>query len=168
MAYFIACVVLMSALTWWMARDHYRGRNFADQLLAERADGRVRELQSRLDDALIGRVDTLMKMEQEQKKNEFKVAGLMTQVQTMAERLASLKLETRTDGSVVVQPNDIPFTPEKFEDRPYSPALFQFCQALEAEDIRLIVEDYIEIQRSAGRDDEQILDQLNRGEYVDG
>jgi hypothetical protein len=97
------------------------------------------------------------------------VTALLSQLQVMAERLAALKLGTAPDanGVVAVEERATPFFVPDPADKPYSPGLFAFMRALDSDDTRHIVEEYVEARRSAGADDEQILDQLNRGEYVD-
>jgi hypothetical protein len=92
-------------------------------------------------------------------------ASLFAQIQAMAERLASLKLGTDPDPERVKDGvPEIPFdaTPQAL---PYSQALFTFINAIDSDEARTMVEDFVEICRKEGMDDEQILDKLNRGEY---
>jgi hypothetical protein len=92
-------------------------------------------------------------------------SSLFAQIQAMAERLASLKLGTDPDPERVRDGvPEIPFdaTPQAL---PYSQALFTFINAIDSDEARTMVEDFVEICRKEGMDDEQILDKLNRGEY---
>jgi hypothetical protein len=91
--------------------------------------------------------------------------SLFAQIQAMAERLASLKLGTDPDPERVRDGvPEIPFdaTPQAL---PYSQALFTFIKAIDSDEARTMVEDFVEMHRKDGMDDEQILDKLNRGEY---
>jgi len=90
---------------------------------------------------------------------------LLRQVQTMAERIAKLTLN-KDNPAVASEPT--PFIPEDSTPVPYSQALFDFVSGLETDDARVLVEEYVERRRSLGVDDISILEQLNRGEYVDG
>ena len=94
--------------------------------------------------------------------------SLISQVQNLSERIASLKFErVQEDGEVIVD-GPPQWAPPEPRAAPYSQGLFDFLNAMETEEAKYLVEDYIEAQRAVGRDDEQILDQLNRGEYVNG
>jgi hypothetical protein len=115
--------------------------------------------------------DLRLKQEEELRRREHKYDqqsdSLLRQVQTMAERIAKLKIESPAD-TPVVDAEPTPFIPEDTAPVPYSQALFDFVSGLETDDARVMVEDYVERMRSNGTDDIQILEQLNRGEYVNG
>lgn len=92
-------------------------------------------------------------------------ASLFAQIQAMAERLASLKLGVDPDPKMVQDGQPlIPFDARK-PVLPWSAGLFSFVNAIDSEEAKGMVEDFIEMQRNEGMDDEQILDKLNRGEY---
>ena len=92
-------------------------------------------------------------------------ASLFAQIQAMAERLASLKLGVDPDPKMVKDGQPlIPFDARK-PVLPWSAGLFSFVNAIDSEEAKGMVEDFIEMQRNEGMDDEQILDKLNRGEY---
>lgn len=95
-------------------------------------------------------------------KYERRERDLLTQIQSLSERLAGLKLKTRDDELLVEDPG-VAFASNDTE--PYSEGLFEFIQALEGEDSRQMVEDYIERNRGEGMIDDQILQNLERGDY---
>lgn len=88
---------------------------------------------------------------------------LMAQNLAMAERLAALKIGGKP-GPVVDGIPEIPFDASE-PTVPYSSGLFTFINAVDSDEARTMVEDFVEMKRNEGMADEQILDKLNRGEY---
>lgn len=87
---------------------------------------------------------------------EQRVDDLLRQVQSMAERIASLRLSGLPEGG-----GDA-FVPTARE-RGYSDDLTRFLAALESEESRRVVEEQIEQLRSQSMDDEQIYEIVREG-----
>lgn len=97
---------------------------------------------------------------------EQKEAKLLLQIMSMAERLATLRLQpvVSDEGTLTVYTeNDVPFVED--ESIPYSLGLHDFVKAITTEEARGMVETYIEERRANFEDDAQILTQLERGDY---
>jgi hypothetical protein len=87
-------------------------------------------------------------------------ADLLRQGQSMAERIASLRVEHKLTGG-----NDL-FVPTAPPTKPYSEEIDTFLAGLLTEEARLIVEEQIELHRSNGIDDTQIYEKISKGESL--
>lgn len=123
----------------------------------------VSEIDHLVDQIAENRIKHAEELRRREHHEDQRVDNLLSQVQNLSERLAALKL---AGGEAVVVDGQPQWAPEEPRTKPYSEGLYGFMSGLHTEEARTLVEDYIEAQRSVGRDDEQILDQLNRGEYV--
>jgi len=85
-------------------------------------------------------------------------ADLLRQGQSMAERIASLRVEHKMTGG------DALFSPTEPPAKPYSDEIENFLAGLLTEEARLIVEEQIEHHRSRGIDDAQIYEKISNGE----
>lgn len=93
----------------------------------------------------------------ESRHNEIE-GKLREQIQHMAERLATLRVEK---GAV---PEQDRFVEDPKPPEPYSQQLMDFMLGIEFEDARQLVEEGIDILRSQDFDDEQIYDIISKGD----
>ena len=126
-------------------------------------DEEVTSLRERESD-LLDRMDEVRRTSRA--RYEQREAGLLAQIQTLSNRMASLRLQPVGEGDeqlVVIDEGDTPLFAD--ESIPYSADLHDFVKAMESEDARQMVEDFVEERRANHEDDAQILQKLQRGEY---
>lgn len=87
---------------------------------------------------------------------------LMRQVQTMAERIATMRVQDR----MVDSPTAPVFVPGSPREEPYSEEIAAFLSGIESEEGRTLVVEQIEEMRAAACDDEEILSAIRKGREV--
>lgn len=87
---------------------------------------------------------------------------LMRQVQTMAERIATMRVQDR----MVDSPTAPVFVPGSPPEEPYSEEIAAFLSGIESEEGRTLVVEQIEEMRAAACDDEEILSAIRKGREV--
>lgn len=141
MIYVVGVLVLLWAVTGYFAvRFQADARHYHE--LVERARQDLVAYVTRIEDA----EDRHMEIE----------ASLREQIQHLAERLSTLRIE---NGA---RPEQDRFEPTPKPPEPYSQQLTSFLHAIEYEDSRQLVIDDIERLRQENYSDEQIYDILNQ------
>lgn len=103
--------------------------------------------------------------QQERARAQEQVTRLHSQVQAMAERLASMKVKfAEQHPGMTFEEDEVAFD-AMIHEPSYSAGLTAFINALESDEAKEMVEDYIIAQRDEGMIDAQILEKLERGDY---
>jgi hypothetical protein len=145
----------------WLARTEAAELKGTNTVLADIKQGQQMQIEELTDLLEKTRVDHRTEIARMGHHHEERVDLLLGQVQTLSERLSGLKLADERIEETPVAPTVL--APR---DRPYSQELHTFLTMIEFEDARIAVEEYIEVQRATGKSDEQIMDELRRGEYA--
>jgi len=115
-------------------------------------------------ETLLNRLDEVRR--QSRAAYDGRETRLVSQIQTLTDRMSRLRLSpvSGSEGEyVVTEEGSTPFFAD--ESIPYSNDLHEFVVKLETEEMRQMVEDYIEQRRALHEDDAQILERLKRGDY---